>query len=68
MTRQPDLSHYAKHIVRSDVVTEWERNFCASIIRQTNAGRSLSAKQLEVMGRIVGKFQEAVMRDGVVIE
>lgn len=59
----PDLSHYAPIIVRSSVPTDWERRFCASIIAQERKGRPLSAKQSEVMARIVAKFQDATMRD-----
>ena len=64
-----DLTHYAPIIVRSDVPTEWERKFCASIIAARRKGRAMSEKQREVMARIVGKFQDATMRDdGQVVE
>lgn len=64
----PDLTHYAEIIVRAGGITEWERKFCASIVRQRRQGRQFTAKQLDTMGRIVGKFQDAVMRDEGVVE
>lgn len=63
-----DLSHYAPIIVRSSVPTEWERNFCASIIAQGRKGRPLTERQCEVMTRIVRKFQDATMRDEGVVD
>jgi len=63
-----DLSHYAPIIVRSDVPTEWERKFCASIIAQQRKGSAMSRKQEIIMGRIVRKFQDATMRDEGVTE
>lgn len=64
MTDAP--TQYLPIVVRDGGVTEWERKFCASMIRQERAGRRLSEKQAATLGGIVKRFQERAMRDGVV--
>ena len=64
MTDAP--TQYLPILVRDGVVTEWERNFCASLIRQERAGRRLSEKQAATLHGIVERFHERAMRDGVV--
>lgn len=62
-----NLLHYMPIIVRGSTVTDWERKFCASIIhRSRQKNFSPSAKQREVMQRIVGEFKDAMMRDDTV--
>ena len=64
------LLGYMPVIVRSPGISEWERTFCASIIRQ-GSQRAFwpSDGQARVMTRIVGDFQERTMRvDGDVVE
>lgn len=56
-------TQYLEPLVRSSVVTDWERKFCASLIAQTRKGRILSAAQSQTLGKIVRKFQDATMRD-----
>jgi hypothetical protein len=56
--------HYLPILVRSGIVTDWERDFCASLIRQTNRGRTLSEKQEATLARIVKRFMaDAVQPD-----
>lgn len=64
MTDAP--TQYLPILVRDGGVTEWERKFCASLIRQERAGRRLSEKQAATLRGIVERFQERAMRDGVV--
>ena len=60
---------YMPILVRSSEVTEWERNFCASIIHQTRgSGRPPSDKQIGIMRRLVAKFQATMRQDMDVIE
>ena len=59
---------YMPILVRSSEVTEWERSFCASIIRQTHAGRPPSEKQIGVMRRMVEKFKATMREDMDVID
>ena len=37
--------------------TDWEKNFTTSILRQLNAGKSLSEKQMEFVRKILGKYK-----------
>lgn len=57
------LLGYMPIIVRSAGITDWERKFCASIIKQSNAGNEISRKQIAVMQRIVNQFRERHLRD-----
>lgn len=66
MTEAP--TQYLPILVRDGGVTEWERSFCASLIRQTRAGRMPSDKQAGVLRGIVERFQERAMREDGVIE
>lgn len=56
------LIGYMPIVVRSETPTEWERKFCASMIRQNNRGAfDPSEKQISIMQRIVSKFQKDAM-------
>jgi len=57
-----DLGHYLSILVRADV-TDWERKFCASLIRQRNTGKRFSDKQSATLRRIVEDFQRRNLRD-----
>ena len=57
---------YLPVLVRSGVVTDWERGFCASLIAQTRRGRRPTEKQAQTLGRIVEKFRRETMDDGVI--
>jgi hypothetical protein len=53
------LIHYMPILVRDGGVSDWEREFCASIIaRSRRAGFTPSAKQIGVMSRMVDAFQQ----------
>jgi hypothetical protein len=54
--------HYLPVLVRSGIVTDWERDFCASLIRQTNRGRELTEKQAATLARIVKRFMADAMQ------
>jgi hypothetical protein len=54
-------------LVRGDV-TDWERQFCASLIAQTKRGRRISDKQAKVLTRIRDQYRERTMRDDDLIE
>lgn len=56
------LNHYLPLLVRSGIVTDWERDFCISLIGQTNRGRALSEKQEAILARIVKKFMADAMQ------
>ena len=57
------LLHYMPIIMRSGGISDWERNFCISVV---GAGKrrafTPSAKQIAVMQRIVDGFRESTMR------
>lgn len=58
------LIHYMPLAVQSGAVTDWERTFCASIIHKSRQRQfQPTRKQIDVMRRIVTKFQDAHMRD-----
>lgn len=58
------LLGYMPIIVRAAGVSEWERKFCASIIARSRKGAFRpSARQADVMARLVDDFQERTMRD-----
>lgn len=59
MTDAP--TQYLAALVRDGGVTEWERSFCASLIRQERAGRRLSEKQAATLRGIVERFQQRAM-------
>lgn len=61
-----DQRHWARIIIRSDMPTDKERKFLASIIAAENRGRALTVKQADWLGAIVRRFQRETMRDGVV--
>ena len=61
-------TQYLPILVRDPDVTEWERSFCASLIRQESAGRRLSEKQAATLEGIVERFRGRVMRDDGVVE
>lgn len=62
-----DATNWLQVLVRGDV-TDWERKFCASLIRQRNAGRMLSPKQAATLAGIRNSFIARNMRDEPVIE
>lgn len=66
MTDAP--TQYLPILVRDGGVTEWERNFCASLIRQERAGRRFSEKQAATLRGIVERFQRRAMKDDQVVE
>ena len=61
MTDAP--TQYLPILVRDGGVTEWERSFCASLIKQQRAGRAMSDKQAEHLAKIVARFQERALRE-----
>lgn len=61
-----DNRHYAPIIVRSSFPTDRERKFLASLIAAERKGRALTERQAGWLGDIVRRFQEAMMREGVV--
>ena len=61
-------TQYLPILVRDGRVTEWERSFCASLIRQTRAGRVPSDKQAQTLQGIVARFQARALRDDGVVE
>jgi hypothetical protein len=63
-----DFTHYAPILVRSSFVTDRERTFCASVIRRTKAGMTITAKQAAWLADIVRRFQAETMRDEGVVE
>lgn len=61
-------TEYLPVLVCDGGVTEWERNFCASLIAQQRRGRPLTEKQAATLRRIVDAFQSRAMRDDGVVE
>jgi hypothetical protein len=61
-------TQYLTILVCDGGVTEWERSFCASLIRQTRAGRVPSDKQAQTLRGIVTRFQARALRDDGVVE
>lgn len=56
------LLHYMPIIVRSGTVTEWERQFAASIIARSRKGAFRpSEKQTAIMRRIVDEFRAEML-------
>jgi hypothetical protein len=66
MTQAP--TQYLPILVRDGGVTDWERAFVASLIRQTRAGRVPSDKQAQTLQGIVARFQARALRDDGVVE
>ena len=66
MTDAP--TQYLPILVRDGGVTDWERSFCASLMKQQRAGRAMSDKQAEALRGIVARFQERAMREDGVVE
>lgn len=60
--------NYLPILVRDGGVSEWEREFCASLIAQQRRGHAFSAKQEAVLARIVAAFQRRTMGDDEVLE
>lgn len=61
------LMGYMPILVRDAGVSDWERKFCASMVRRSKrqAFRP-SEKQVSVMARLVEEFQDRSMRGDVV--
>ncbi len=59
------LCAYLPALVCDGGVSDWERRFCASLIarRRRFPGRPLSPRQVAALRRIVGSFQDRVMRE-----
>lgn len=56
------LLHYARQAVASDVVTAWERQFCASIIHRARAGAFVpSQRQRSVLNDVVTKWRAVAL-------
>jgi hypothetical protein len=54
------LIHWMPIIVRSHRLTDWERQFCASIVSRSRAGRfEPTARQVGIMAEIERKFRAA---------
>jgi hypothetical protein len=74
MNASPDeidrLLRYMPIIVMDGGVTEWERQFCATMIRRNRSGSFRpSPKQMPILKRIVDSFQKRTMtQDAPVIE
>lgn len=67
------LLHWMPIVVRDGSLSDWERQFCASMIRRDRAGRfSPSARQARVMRGIVDRVMRSALREdpdqGQVIE
>ena len=58
-----DQRHYAPIIIRSNVPTDWERKFLASLIAAERKGRALTERQAKTLSGIVQRFQDATMRE-----
>lgn len=64
---QDRLLHYVPLLVRSGVVSDWERRFCISLAGRAKRGPvMLSAKQAPILRRLVDRFLEDINRDEVV--
>ena len=59
------LCAYLPALVCDGGVSDWERRFCASLIarRRRTPGRPLSPRQVATLRRIVGSFQDRVLRE-----
>lgn len=63
------LIRFLPVIVRSDAVSDWEREFCISILSRNQKGRWLpSQRQAAVMRRVVDAFVRRELRDNPLIE
>lgn len=63
------LVHYMPILVRDSGVSEWERNFAASIIaRSRRSNFEPTEKQINVMSRMVDAFQQRSMSADVIDE
>lgn len=61
------LIHYMPIIVRGSTVTDWERQFCASVIaRSRRSGFAPSEKQITIMRRLVDTFRDATLHDDII--
>lgn len=65
---QPHDANYLPILVRDGGVTEWERQFCASLIAQQRRGRPLSAKQQATLSRIAEAFKRRSLSGDEVLE
>ena len=63
------LLGYMPIIIRAPDISDWERQFCISIVGRIRRGAFCPTdKQIRVMTRIVDEFQTAVMTDEPIIE
>lgn len=62
-----DATNWLPILVSGDV-TDWERQFCASLIAQTRRGRRLSDKQGRILCRIRDDYRARVMGDDELTE
>ncbi len=63
------LIRYAPILVRSGIVSDWERQFCAGIIARSWKGQvALSVKQAAIMRRMVDRLMASDGQTGDVIE
>ena len=63
------LLGYMPIITRASDLSDWERQFCISIVGRIRRGAFCPTdKQIRVMTRIVDAFQTAVMTDDPIVE
>ena len=63
------LLGYMPIIIRAPDISDWERQFCISIVGRIQRGAFCPTdKQIRVMTRIVDAFQSAVMTDEPIVE
>ncbi len=63
------LIRYAPILVRSGTVTDWERQFCASLVARSRKGPpALSVKQAAILRRMVDRLMASDGQTGDVIE
>lgn len=61
------LLHYVPLLVRSGIVSEWERQFCVTLAGRMKRGPvTLSAKQAPILRRLVDRLLEDMNREEVV--
>ena len=59
-------TQYLPILVRDGGVTDWERKFCASMIKRKRRGLPFTEKQEWALRGIVERFQQRAMRDEVI--
>lgn len=63
------LLHYMPIVIRAPGLSDWDRQFCASILGQKRKGFSRwSDKQIATMRRLVDRFRAMAMTDEPLIE